>query len=54
MDPVISLKEEYQVRYWMQALGVTKEELVAAIEQVGHGSEVVRKYLESRRIAAHP
>lgn len=47
----ISLKEEYEVRYWTEALGVSKDELREAIAAVGRSAERVRSYLASQRRA---
>lgn len=42
----ISMSEDYEVRYWMEALGLTKEELQRAVDQVGNGAEAVREFLK--------
>ena len=47
---LISLREDYEVRYWTQAFGVTKKELMDAVQAVGHSAGKVREYLESRRL----
>jgi hypothetical protein len=47
----ISLKEDYEVRYWTEALGVSKDELRDAIAAVGRSAERVRSYLASHRRA---
>jgi hypothetical protein len=44
----ISLGEEHEVRYWMQALGVTKEQLAAAVQAVGQSADRVREHLGKR------
>jgi len=41
----ISLGEEHEVRYWTQALGVTKEQLAAAVQAVGDSADSVREHL---------
>ena len=41
----ISLTEEHEVRYWTQALGVTKEQLAAAVQAVGSSADRVRAHL---------
>ena len=41
----ISLSEEHEVRYWTQALGVTKEQLAAAVKAVGSSADRVRAHL---------
>ena len=42
----ISMPEDYEVRYWTETLGVTKEELQHAVDQVGNGAEAVREFLK--------
>jgi hypothetical protein len=41
----INVHEEYEVRYWTKALGVTKEALEAAVKKVGVSADAVRKEL---------
>ena len=45
----INLEEDYEVRDWTKTLGVTKEELVAAVKAVGNSVEKVREYLKKKR-----
>jgi len=47
---LISLQEDYEVRYWTEALGVSKKELVDAVQAVGHSADKVRDYLKSRSV----
>jgi hypothetical protein len=42
----ISLEEEHEVRYWTQALGVSRERLEAAVRAAGHAVEKVRAHLQ--------
>ena len=44
----ISLAEEHEVRYWTQALGVTREQLAAAVQAVGNSADKVRAHLGKR------
>jgi len=44
----ISLGEEHEVRYWTQALGVTKEQLAAAVQAVGNSADRVKAHLGKR------
>lgn len=44
----ISLSEDHEVRYWTQALGVTEEELAAAVKAVGSSADRVREHLGQR------
>jgi hypothetical protein len=41
----ISLGEDYEVRYWTKALGVSEERLREAVAEVGHMAADVRAYL---------
>ena len=41
----ISLSEEHEVRYWTRALGVSKEQLAAAVQAVGSSADRVRAHL---------
>ena len=33
----ISLTEDYEIRYWIEALGVSEAKLREAVQAVGHG-----------------
>lgn len=46
---LISLKHEYEVRYWQIALGVTRAELMNAVHEVGHAADRVRRYLAAQQ-----
>jgi len=41
----ISLTEDYEVRYWTKALGVSKDELSALVEEHGNSAERIRQAL---------
>jgi hypothetical protein len=41
----ISLTEDYEVRYWTNALGVSKEKLVALVQEHGNSAERIRRAL---------
>jgi hypothetical protein len=43
----ISLTEKWEVAYWSKALGITPNELKAAVEVSGHSVAAVRKYLKN-------
>ena len=45
----INLHEEYELRYWTQALAVTEEQLTQAVKEVGNSADRVREYFSSRR-----
>jgi hypothetical protein len=47
---LISLQQEHEVRYWTQAFGVSKLELIEAVQAVGHSAERVRDYLKTRSV----
>ncbi|MCA1246517.1 DUF3606 domain-containing protein [Massilia oculi] len=42
----INVHEDWEVRHWTEALGVTKEELERAVQQVGPSAEAVRAHLK--------
>lgn len=46
---LISLEQDYEVRYWTEALGVSKKELIDAVQAVGQSAQKVRQYLQSRK-----
>jgi hypothetical protein len=41
----INVHEEHEVRYWTQALGVTREQLEQAVKAVGVSADAVRQHL---------
>ncbi|WP_313172674.1 DUF3606 domain-containing protein [Massilia oculi] len=41
----INMHEEHEVRYWTEALGVTRDELQRAVDQVGVSAAAVREHL---------
>ena len=41
----INLNEDYEVRYWTERLGVTKEQLAVAVRKVGNSADAVRQAL---------
>jgi hypothetical protein len=48
---LISLTEDYEIDYWTEALGVTRERLAEAIQAVGHSAEKVRTFLAEDAVA---
>lgn len=42
----INVNEEYELQYWTKALGVSAEELRAAVKAVGPTAAAVRKHLD--------
>jgi len=41
----INVNEAHEVQYWTKALGVTEQQLRAAVAAAGVSAEAVRKYL---------
>lgn len=41
----ISMSEEHEVKYWTEALGVSREQLQRAVDKVGNSTAAVRKEL---------
>jgi hypothetical protein len=46
---LISLKQDYQMRYWTQVLGVSRAELIDAVRNAGVSVAAVRAYLARQR-----
>jgi hypothetical protein len=44
----ISLSEEYEVRDWTAALGVSEQELREAVDAVGNSADAVRAFLKHK------
>ncbi|MDP3495275.1 MAG: DUF3606 domain-containing protein [Hyphomonadaceae bacterium] len=49
---LISLEQSYEVAFWSEALGITRDELREAVETVGHSAAAVRVYLADRPTVA--
>ena len=41
----INIHEDWEVRYWTEALGVTKEKLAELVKEVGPSANAVRQRL---------
>jgi uncharacterized protein DUF3606 len=41
----INMSEDFEVKYWLKALGVSRDELQRAIDKVGNSAAAVRKEL---------
>jgi hypothetical protein len=41
----INVHEEWEVRYWTEALGVSKERLVEIVKEVGTSADAVKQRL---------
>jgi Protein of unknown function (DUF3606) len=39
----VNMNEAHEVRYWMEALGCSKDELAVAVARVGNSSDAVRR-----------
>jgi hypothetical protein len=46
----ISLREAYEVAYWTERLGVSREQLAAAVNTVGHSVKAVEHYLKGAAV----
>ncbi len=44
----INVHEEWEVRYWTEALGVSRQELEQAVAAVGVSADKVREHLKSK------
>ena len=44
----INVNEEWEVRHWTEALGVSREELEKAVSEVGVSAEAVRQHLKRK------
>ena len=44
----INVHEEWEVRHWTEALGVSREQLEQAVQQVGPAVSAVREHLGKR------
>ncbi len=47
-DRRIKLSEDYEVRYWTEALCVSRAELEDAVREVGDSADEVREHLRKR------
>jgi hypothetical protein len=43
----INLNEEYEVRYWANKFGVSREELKKVVREVGDNPQAVEDYLKA-------
>jgi len=41
----INMSEDFEVKYWLKALGVSMDELKRAVDKVGNSAAAVRKEL---------
>ena len=43
----INTKDKYEIEYWSMKLGITPEELLKAVEEVGNSSIDVKKHIKN-------
>jgi hypothetical protein len=43
-EKLINLTEEYEVEYWTERFGVTRERLATAVRRVGNSALAVERY----------
>jgi hypothetical protein len=48
---LISLTEDYEIDYWTEKFGVSRERLAEAIRAVGHSADKVSTYLDEDAVA---
>ena len=46
---LVNMGEAYEVQYWKDKFGVSKEELQEAVDAVGSSTEKVEQYLKGNR-----
>ncbi len=51
-DRIIELENPLEVAYWVKSLGTTKDELFAAISEVGAEAQRVRQHLNGKAMRA--
>lgn len=44
----VAMGEEYEVRYWTDRFGISRERLEEAVAAVGNGVERIEEYLRAR------
>lgn len=42
----IAMGEDYEIRYWTDKFGVSRERLQEAVDAVGNGADAVQAYLK--------
>lgn len=45
---VINIKDDYEVKYWIQVFDITESQLAAAVKSVGSKTTDVTKYLKNK------
>ena len=41
----ISLQEDYEVHYWTEKFGISRDQLADAVKAAGHGADAVARHL---------
>lgn len=41
----VAMGEDYEVQYWTEKFGVSRERLQQAVDAVGNGADAVKEYL---------
>jgi Protein of unknown function (DUF3606) len=44
-DELISASQEHEIKYWTKKFGVSRQELLDAVNSVGSSAEAVREHL---------
>lgn len=44
----IAMDEPHEVTYWTKALGVSRDELQRAVDEVGNSADAVREFLKKK------
>ncbi|MBF0695591.1 MAG: DUF3606 domain-containing protein [Flavobacterium sp.] len=44
----INTSEDYELQYWSEKFGISRERLIEALEQVGNSADKVEEYLSNR------
>ena len=47
----VALGEDYEVRYWSERFGVSRDRLEEAVRAVGNGTDAVEAFLSRERTA---
>ena len=44
----VAMEQEHEVRYWTERFGVSREDLQAAVNTVGHSVSAIENYFKGR------
>ncbi len=50
---LISLNEDWEVKYWTEAFGCSVMQLKDAVKAVGHSAEKIKEYLKRTSVNNH-